>query len=321
MDLISVIVPVYKVEKYLDRCVQSIVDQTYRNLEIILVDDGSPDNCGAMCDAWAEKDSRIKVIHKANGGLSDARNVGMAAATGEYIAFVDSDDWVRPEYVSLLHRALKKYGVPLAACDFLMTTEEGDAGAITEPQIDCHGAAQAIEMASNNQGYRSVVWNKLYQRSLLEGEKFPLNRYHEDEFFTYRVMDNAENLAYVNATLYFYFQRAGSIMQSVSIKHLDFLDAMLERQELLKHKYPELYWEGKVQFCNACVNYYAEALKAKPDNFPAYDKKIRQCRKQVRITVEEFRKLSLVRKIFVLGGRIPYVFCSALNLVRKMRNG
>ena len=93
-ELISVIVPVFKVEKYLDRCVQSIVDQTYRNLEIILVDDGSPDNCPAMCDAWAEKDNRVKVIHKKNGGLSDARNAGMAIATGELMGFVDSDDYI-----------------------------------------------------------------------------------------------------------------------------------------------------------------------------------------------------------------------------------
>ena len=97
MDLISVIVPVYKVEEYLDRCVQSIVNQTYSNLEIILVDDGSPDRCGAICDAWAEKDSRIRVIHKENGGLSDARNAGMAAATGQYIGFIDSDDRIAPE--------------------------------------------------------------------------------------------------------------------------------------------------------------------------------------------------------------------------------
>ena len=102
MDLISVIVPVYKVEKYLDKCVQSIVDQTYRNLEIILVDDGSPDNCPAMCDAWAEKDDRIRVIHKENGGLSDARNAGMAIATGEYIGFVDSDDWIFDDFVRCL---------------------------------------------------------------------------------------------------------------------------------------------------------------------------------------------------------------------------
>ena len=103
MSLISVIVPVYKVEPYLNKCIESIVNQTYKNLEIILVDDGSPDNCPAICDSWAEKDSRIKVIHKENGGLSDARNAGMVHATGEYIAFVDSDDYIDPEMYQSLY--------------------------------------------------------------------------------------------------------------------------------------------------------------------------------------------------------------------------
>ena len=321
MPLISVIVPVYKVEAYLDRCVQSIVDQTYRNLEIILVDDGSPDNCGCLCDAWAEKDSRIKVIHKENGGLSDARNAGMAAATGEYIAFVDSDDWLHLEYISLLYRAVKMYGVSLSACDYLLTSGEEAADFVGEPVFEKHSAAQALEMLTNNRGYRAVAWNKLYHRRLLEGETYPVGRYHEDEFFTYRILDKAENLAYVNVPMYYYFQRTGSIMQSVSIKHLDALDAYLERLELFKQKYPQLYREGKVKFCNACVNNYAEALKAKPDNFAAYDRKIRTCRKQVRITVAEFLPLPIARKVYVIGGRIPFVFCTMLNWIRKRRNG
>ena len=110
MDLISVIVPVYKVEKYLDRCVESIVNQTYKNLEIILVDDGSPDNCPAMCDAWAKKDSRIKVIHKENGGLSDARNAGMRLASGEYICFVDSDDWMDRNTEMTIDKIISRIG-------------------------------------------------------------------------------------------------------------------------------------------------------------------------------------------------------------------
>ena len=124
MDLISVIVPVYKVEKYLDKCVQSIVNQTCKNLEIILVDDGSPDNCGAMCEAWAEKDSRIKVIHKENGGLSDARNAGLAVATGDWVAFVDSDDWVAEEMFARLLNAAKNHQADISACN-VQFVEEG----------------------------------------------------------------------------------------------------------------------------------------------------------------------------------------------------
>ena len=114
--LISIIVPVYKVENYLDRCVQSLVDQTWSNLEIILVDDGSPDNCGAMCDAWAARDNRIKVIHKENGGLSDARNAGMAIASGTYMGFVDSDDYISSDMYQLLYDRMAADGSDIAAC-------------------------------------------------------------------------------------------------------------------------------------------------------------------------------------------------------------
>ena len=123
-ELISIIVPVYRVEPYLDRCVQSIVDQTYQNLEIILVDDGSPDNCPAMCDAWAAKDSRVKVIHKENGGLSDARNAGLAAAAGEYIGFVDSDDWISPDMYRLLYENMAEHGSDVSACGVEMVWED-----------------------------------------------------------------------------------------------------------------------------------------------------------------------------------------------------
>ena len=114
MDLISVIVPIYNVEPYLDRCVKSIVDQTYDHLEIILVDDGSPDNCPVLCDTWAERDRRIKVIHKTNGGLSDARNAGLAAASGGLICFIDSDDWIEPEFLSALYYAMEQTGAEIA---------------------------------------------------------------------------------------------------------------------------------------------------------------------------------------------------------------
>ena len=126
MDLISIIVPVYKVEKYLDKCVQSIVDQTYQNLEIILVDDGSPDNCGAMCDVWAKKDSRIKVIHKENGGLSDARNAGIKAASGEYIFLLDGDDYILKNAIELMYKGVTENNADIAICNYKKVTSDID---------------------------------------------------------------------------------------------------------------------------------------------------------------------------------------------------
>ena len=133
MDLISVIVPVFKVEQYLNRCVESIVNQTYKNLEIILVDDGSPDDCPTICDTWAKKNSGIKVIHKTNGGLSDARNAGLVAATGQYIAFVDSDDWIQKTFIDYLYRAITNTGADLSACDVRFVPDGEEVSDSTEP--------------------------------------------------------------------------------------------------------------------------------------------------------------------------------------------
>ena len=147
MDLISVIVPVYNVEAYLDKCISSIVNQTYRNLEIILVDDGSPDNCPAMCDAWAKKDSRIRVIHKLNGGLSDARNAGMTVTTGELMAFVDSDDWIDVHYIEYLYNALRQSNADISACDLREVYDDTTMITFAEqmPRVEVATSEEAIE--------------------------------------------------------------------------------------------------------------------------------------------------------------------------------
>ena len=129
-ELVSVVVPVYKVERYLDKCIGSIVKQTYTNLEIILVDDGSPDNCPQMCDEWAKKDARIRVIHKENGGLSDARNAALDICTGTYVVFVDSDDYVHPEYVSYLYEMIVQHNADLAVCATLLTEHTASSKSI-----------------------------------------------------------------------------------------------------------------------------------------------------------------------------------------------
>lgn len=184
--LVSVIVPVYKVEPYLDRCVSSIVSQTYRNLEILLVDDGSPDRCGQMCDDWALKDSRIKVIHKPNGGLSDARNAGIRASKGEYIAFVDSDDYLSCEMIEKLYQAACSASAKMALCNINCINDAGIPTGQSEGSPITDEILQAEDILPRF--YRSlgwfyiVAWNKLYHRSLLSSETFPVGKWHEDEF-------------------------------------------------------------------------------------------------------------------------------------------
>ncbi|MBE6950619.1 MAG: glycosyltransferase [Ruminococcaceae bacterium] len=320
MDLISVIVPVYKVEKYLDKCIQSIVDQAYRNLEIILVDDGSPDRCGIMCDVWAAKDSRIKVIHKENGGLSDARNAGLAIAAGSYIAFVDSDDWIDHSYLSAMYQAIRDTGAGIAACD-VCTIGEYEAAPAPFRGDAAHRICTAEEAISDilvGEGFRAVAWNKLYRRDYLSGERYPVGKHHEDEFFTYRILAKAEKLVYLDAPLYFYLQRGGSIMHTVSMKRLDVLDAYLERLAFLAEHFPRLHLGDKITFCISCAAFYRQGLNWADPQAPRFLSRVRDCRAQVRFTGAELRKLPLIQLAYVCGtGCCMDLFCRMMNLRKR----
>ena len=164
--LISVIIPVYKVEKYLDRCLESIVNQTYKNLEIILIDDGSPDNCPAICDEYAQKDSRIKVIHKANGGVSSARNKGIDVATGDYIGFVDSDDWIEPDMYETLIKNAEQYNSDISRCSYVIS--ESMSGQTSKSQDNgTIFLEDSIEMRRNQicSNCNANVWSGIYKKS------------------------------------------------------------------------------------------------------------------------------------------------------------
>lgn len=231
-DLVSIVVPIYKVEAYLEKCLLSITNQTYLNLEIILVDDGSPDRCGNICDAFAAKDPRIKVIHKQNEGLSQARNVGIEIATGAYITFIDSDDWVHEEYVETLHRLMQTKETDISVCNFLATADEeletsdGDSETYTFSNIE------ALQQYSDTFYVQMVVaWGKLYKKDLFTGVRYPTGRLHEDEFTTHKLLYKARRVALTTRPLLFYRQREDSIMgNGFDLRHgLDTVDALLER--------------------------------------------------------------------------------------------
>lgn len=224
MPTISVIVPVYKVEDYLERCVESILAQTFTDFELILVDDGSPDSCPAMCDAWAEKDSRIKVIHKENGGLSDARNVGFEASHGEWISFIDSDDYVHPAMLQALYDAVQEYGVKVSVCGFKRT--EGEQ---LEENPDLSAKLWSAEdLYLQRHVNATVAWGKLYHRSVVL--PYPVGKLHEDEFVTYRILFACEKIAVVAAELYGYYINPKGIMRTEwNPKRLDVLSAHKEQ--------------------------------------------------------------------------------------------
>ena len=255
MDLISVIVPVYKVEQYLDKCIQSIVDQTYRNLEIILVDDGSPDNCGAMCDAWAKKDSRIRVIHKENGGLSDARNAGMSAATGELMGFVDSDDYISPNMYQLLYENMADNDCDISACGVEMVWEDDHTPQMLTKSGNCVlEQEKAMEAVIQESWLKQPVWYKLYKTDLIRDICFPVGKYHEDVFWTYQAVGKAKRVSIFDKPCYFYLQRNGSIMgEGYSLKRLDALEAKQQRLEYLKIHNPALENTAQIDLLFSCI--------------------------------------------------------------------
>jgi glycosyltransferase involved in cell wall biosynthesis len=234
MELISVIVPVYRVEEYLDRCVQSIVNQTYSNLEILLVDDGSPDRCPMMCEKWAEKDLRIKVIHRQNGGISAARNTGVANSTGPYILMVDSDDYLYAGMIETLYRTLLETDADLAICDYKRGREDNyifrvDAKASYEI-VSAKEALIRAYMSSDSALQYIAPWGKLYKRSLFDGLCYPEGKIFEDIYLTHKILYRCGRIAVVPQKMVYYFQRETSIMNAkFHVKKLDYLEGLKER--------------------------------------------------------------------------------------------
>lgn len=255
MEKISVIVPVYKVEQYLNRCIRSIVDQTYKNLEIILVDDGSPDNCGAMCDLWAQKDPRIRVIHKENGGLSSARNAGIEAAVGSLISFVDSDDFLAPEVYSVLSDAIQQTGSDIAACRYEKFTDEAAIKADSDSgEYYCLNVETALKELIANGLVQQVVWNKLYRKAVIQDLPFEIGKQHEDEYWSYQVIGRSKQLVLCDHTGYFYYQRHESIMGTqYSLKRLDSIEAKCLRQQYLEKYFPSLALSGHIDLITTCL--------------------------------------------------------------------
>ena len=246
--LISVIVPVYNVEEYLPRCVDSILAQTYANLEIILVDDGTKDASDRICDEYARKDSRVRVIHKENGGLSSARNAGLEAASGEYLAFVDSDDWIEPEtYETLLGLALREQVKLVCGGRYDISAETGlrEVG-LCPPRQEVVDGEEAVRRLFVWDNIDSAAWDKLYHRSLFREVRFPLGKICEDIPIMYRIFLDAGRVAMCDRPLYNYFHRPGSITTaSVSEKTFHFAEHTAVIYPYICENYPGLAKEAR----------------------------------------------------------------------------
>lgn len=227
--LISVIVPVYKVEKYLRKCIDSIINQTYSNLEIILVDDGSPDDCGKICDEYANNDNRIRVIHKENGGLSDARNKGIELATGKFIAFVDSDDYVSVDYIEYMYNMIRETNSKLAICKVKVVWKNDSSFRDNSDDVRVLTTEEAFKNLLFQHGIEVAAYGKLYERKVFDDIKFPKGKVYEDTAIMYKIINKYDKVAFGNKECYFYIARVGSISkhksynqsEEIYIKHTD----------------------------------------------------------------------------------------------------
>ena len=270
MPLISVIVPVYKVESYLHRCVDSILNQTFKDFELILVDDGSPDNCPQICCEYAKQDRRVKVIHKENGGLSSARNAGLdyifSNSNSEYISFVDSDDWIDINYINELYNLAINYSADVVICGVCTTYEERHDNTFKDidNNILFKGRDFIIEQYKNR--IYSTAWAKLYKKDSLKNVRFVNNVIHEDEYFINDYYPQITNCLYNPSQLYYYFQgNKNSIMNNLSSKDNWFaVDSLIKRYKMVKTNRFETNYITTNMLLNTILVCYGSFAKSIP---------------------------------------------------------
>lgn len=305
-ERISVIIPVYKVEAYLEECLDSVVNQTHRNLEVLLIDDASPDGCGVICDRYAQRDERIRVIHKEkNCGQAAARNTGMELATGEYLFFADSDDWLAGDTLEKLYEGLRRYRADcsVGAC---VNVLEGQDGSRQVQHVEtegerCEGSREAMKhvlLAG------SAAWNRLYNREMLKGLQFPLNRINDDEVFVLRAYERMERIAFLECETYFYRKRANSITTSAfSVKMADCVHNSRENLEFVKEKASELIPAAEFKYCKSLLWCYVNLGKLKGDS------QARALRRQFHREIRENRKMALSNPYLGLSLKALAVLC------------
>ncbi len=319
---ISIIIPIYNVEKYLPACVESILQQTYKNLEVILVDDGSPDRCPAICDELAQKDDRIRVIHQKNKGLSGARNTGIDNAQGDYLIFVDSDDTVEQTLVEELYTYAEKWNCAIVACGRNYIFEDGQIVCkIAHDESKVYGFEEAMQEMNSFRLFDMSAWAKIYRKELFEDIRFPEGKLSEDYYIMYKLFDKAQTIGYVAKPLYNYLQRQSSISRNKKINH-DFADAAKKQMEFLDDKYPQMSVLGHTAYASANLTVYdfylkngvkcpkdklLEFKKAVRDNL-VYIRKNKNISKAKRIQFELFDKCAVIYKgVFVLYRKIRRV--------------
>ncbi len=300
MGKISVIVPVYNVEKYLEKCLDSIVNQTYKNLEIVLIDDGSTDSSGRICDEYALRDDRFVVVHNENGGVSVARNAGVAKATGEYIMFVDSDDYVEKDIAEVLINLIKQHDADISMCGFKYADTDGNTWKQTNMAV-AEGCISGDEFwqrfYSGGRIIGVTLWAKLYKRSLWKDIYFPDGKLHEDEFVTHSLIKNCKNIAVTKKPMYYYVQREGSIMNTQFMaQNFDSAEGILER---CKFFYEKGEYDNASKSLSTAMYNIIRGLNLLKNPTKQDKKRVRELKKEFRILYRKlfFKKTDFFSKL------------------------
>lgn len=315
---VSVIIPVYNVEKYLEECIESVLKQTYKNLEIILVDDGSKDNSGNICDEYAKKDERIKVIHKTNGGLSDARNAGIDIAKGEYITFLDSDDFIEEDMYEFLVKNIEKANADISVCQVYYVYKDSKQTTHTPDVYLEMNSCDAIKYVNMLGYYTVAAYDKLYKREIFEGIRYPVGKVNEDWYVICEVFDKANKIVYSSEPKYNYRKRKGSITDDKKI-NLGMMDASKQCLEFVKQKYPEAVQMATQMYIYASMNTY-NTIKHKTQKAKEIKRKIREeIRKQYKsIKLQDYNQQSKVKNMQVK----LFVHCPIIcNILYKFYEG
>ena len=309
--LITVIVPAYNVEKYIIRCLKSIEEQSYDNLEIIVVDDGSKDHTGERIDRFAKTDSRFKVIHQKNKGISGARNIGIEEAKGDYVLFVDSDDFIAQDHVEHLYKILTKEKADISISGHQKFYKEQEIQKDGEPSLEVMSGMEAMESLLYRKKFTTSPWGKLYRRTLFEGIQYPLGKIYEDLATTYRVLAKANKVVISTARNYYYFQRMDSIFhtqfQKKNLVLLEISEGILEN---VRTYYPQCENAAKSRYFISCIQLYRMMTK-EPETRDIYNK-VRSGIKCCRKTVLADKKAKISTRFMAL------IACMNVSLLRFM---
>ena len=317
--LISVIVPIYNVEKYLDKCVDSIVKQSYENLEIILVDDGSPDKCPKKCKEWIKKDRRIKVIHKKNGGLSDARNAGLDKAKGEYITFIDSDDYVEPNYVEFLYRNIvkEKADISMGKQYVRYPKKTYNTGTGNRYVLNAH---DCLDKLLYSEDFDVSAWGKLYKRELFNDARFIKGRLFEDTALCYKLIDKSKKIVLDSQPIYYYIMRNNSITnKKFNDSKMDMIISTEEMTDYISKRYPDLKNGCDRRMMFAHLSTLSQLARSKDKN-KKYEKELMNYIKKNRKKILKDKRIPKRDRIGLLasygGFRIFKLCWSFYSLIR-----